>query len=254
MTAAFSALSGGWLAPAPLAEVPFVSAVMSVDSMRGVRAVISGHGVTARGPTAEQSLGLSDDLGDPERLAADPVVADGIDEELRPDEHQKLPEVDLRDEHLTVVAEDRFRIGRERVEVTQMRVGDGRSLAVETFDGGSDRAIGRSPAEDQQLALLRAEDLERRDVVGDAGDLRRTERLHPVVVIRVVADVACDVGLLEAADTVLEARCPGDGPRTGQCLGIALVWPEGGRVARVLDADRRQVGKRRDPPRLRAGR
>ena len=30
-------------------------------------------------PDAEEALGLVDDLGDPERLAADPVVADGVD-------------------------------------------------------------------------------------------------------------------------------------------------------------------------------
>ena len=50
-----------------------------------------------------------DDLGDPERLAADPVVADGVDEVARPDEHQQLAEVDLRDEHPAVAARGRPR-------------------------------------------------------------------------------------------------------------------------------------------------
>ena len=55
------------------------------------------------------------------------------------------------------------------------------------------------------------------------------EQLHPVVVVRVVADVAGDVGLLEAADAVLEAGRAGHGPRPGERLRVALVRPERGR-------------------------
>src|SRR3954452_20606482 len=105
MTWAFSGESGGWARPAPLVEVPFVSAVMSVDSLGGVRAVVSGHRVAARRPEPEESLGLCDDLGDAERLPADAVVSDGVDEVLRPDQHQQLPEVDLGDQDLAVAPE-----------------------------------------------------------------------------------------------------------------------------------------------------
>ncbi len=126
-------------------------------------------------------------------------------------------------------------------------------FAGQALDRGPDGPVGRAPAEDQQVALLRPEDLERRDVVGDARDLGRAQGLHPVVVVRVVADVAGDVGLLQPADPVLEAGRAGDGPRPRQRLGVALVRTEGRRVGRVRDADRGQVRERRDLPRLRAG-
>ena len=81
------------------------------------------------------------------------------------------------------------------------------------------------------------------------------QQLHPVVVVRVVADVAGDVGLLEAADAVLQAGRARDGPRPGERLGVAQV-----RLERAVAVGRRsrraivgQVGERRDPPRLRAG-
>ncbi len=47
-----------------------------------------------------------------------------------------------------------------------------------------------------------------------------------MVVVRVVADVAGDVGLLQPADAVLEPRRARDRPRTGQRLRVALVRPE----------------------------
>ena len=104
----------------------------------------------------EDSLGLFDDLGDAERLAADAVVADGIDQVLRPDEQQQLAEVDLRDEHPAVAAQHRLGVGRERVEVAQVGVGDRPALRLQALDRGADRAVGRAPAEDQQVAALRA--------------------------------------------------------------------------------------------------
>ena len=85
-------------------------------------------------------------------------------------------------------------------------------------------------------------------------DLGLAIELHPVVVVRVVADVARDVGLLEPADPVLQPRRARHRPRPGERVGIALVRPEGRRIGGVRDADaghRRHVG---DPPRLRAGR
>src|SRR6187551_562729 len=120
MTAAFSALSGGCPALAPLSACPFVSAVTSVASLSGVRAVIAGDGVSGSGSDAEQSLRLGDDLRDAERLSAHLVVADGIDEVARPDQHQQLTEVDLGDQHAPVVPEDRLGIRRERVEMAQV--------------------------------------------------------------------------------------------------------------------------------------
>ena len=98
-------------------------------------------------------------------------------------------------------------------------MGDAPALAVEPLDRAPDRAVRRAPAEDQQVAAVRPEDLQRRDVVGDPGDLRLAQELHPVVVVRVVADVAGDVGLLEAADPVLEAGRSRDRPLRASVFG-----------------------------------
>src|SRR3954468_10350485 len=98
MTWAFSGDSGGGPAPAPLVCVPFVSAVMSVHSPRGVRAVIAaGDRIAGRVPDAEESLRFRDDLGDAERLPSNPVVADRVDQIPGADQHEQLAEVDLGD-------------------------------------------------------------------------------------------------------------------------------------------------------------
>jgi hypothetical protein len=58
-------------------------------------------------------------------------------------------------------------------------------------------------------ASLVTVDLERGDRLGDAVDLRLAQLGHVVVVVGVVGDVAGAVGLLEAADAVLEPGVPG---------------------------------------------
>ena len=80
------------------------------------------------------------------------------------------------------------------------------------------------------------------------------EQLHPVVVVRVVADVACDVRLLEPADPVLEPGSPRHGPRAGERVRVAEVGLERAiALGRVGDRDRRQIGDGRDAPGLGAG-
>src|SRR3989442_6223594 len=106
MTAAFSVESGGW-------SGGLVGVVWSVMSF--VRSFFSVS-------YAEDPLGLFDDLGDPEGLAADPVVAFRVDQELGPDQHQQLAEVDLRDEHLAIAPEDLFGVRWEGIEMAQMGV------------------------------------------------------------------------------------------------------------------------------------
>ena len=78
----------------------------------------------------------------------------------------------------------------------------------------------------QQLGVLVADDLERRDVVGDGGDLGGPQVDHLLVVLGRVVDVAGAVLLLDAADAVHQARRAGDRPRPGQRLGVAQVRPE----------------------------
>ena len=74
---------------------------------------------------------------------------------------------------------------------------------------------------------------------------------HQVVVGRVVGDVAGAVGLLDAADAVLEAGRAGDRPRAGQRLGVAQVRPEhlGAVVVRVVGLGRELHATGRAGPR-----
>ena len=77
--------------------------------------------------------------------------------------------------------------------------------------GRADRARRGAPAQHQQLGVaVGVVDLERADVGRDPGDLRRADRGHALVVVRVVADVARAVLALEATDPVLAGpACPG---------------------------------------------
>jgi hypothetical protein len=55
------------------------------------------------------------------------------------------------------------------------------------------------------------------------------------VVGRVIGDVAATVCLFDAADAVLETRCPRDRPRPSKSLGITQVGPElGGAVVTLV--------------------
>ena len=52
------------------------------------------------------------------------VEALGVDEKVGADQLHQLAEVHLRDQHLAVGAQDLAEVGRERVEVAQVGVGD----------------------------------------------------------------------------------------------------------------------------------
>ena len=115
----------------------------------------------------------------------------------------------------------------------------------------ADRPVGRAPAEHQQVRVGVAVDLE----VGhlDAGHLRRAQLGHARVVGAVVGDRARAVELLQPADPVRAARaCRGSptaapGCRRARRGGTAC--PRGG-VVRKRGSIARQVGRRRDLPRL----
>src|SRR6185369_1906521 len=100
MIAAFSGLRAGWVGAAASALKSFIGSFVLVRE-------------------AQQSVGLGHDLGDRERLAADPVVALGVDQELGPDQQQELAEVDLRDQAPAVAPEDLLGVGREGVQVAE---------------------------------------------------------------------------------------------------------------------------------------
>ena len=81
--------------------------------------------------------------------------------------------------------------------------------------------------------------------VGDAGHLGGPQVDHPLVVDRVVGDVARAVLLLEAADAVLEPGRPGHGPGAGQRLLVAHVGPERRRAVLVGVVGARWRSRRR---------
>ena len=128
------------------------------------------------------------------------------------DQQRELAEVHFRDQHLVVAA----------VRPRPVFAGNGlrwRRCACATWPAlasgrarrGTDRPVGRTPAEHQHARLaVGVVDLQRRDVSRDAVDLRLAGAHHEVVVGRVVGDVAV---------TVLPSRCRRCGARGPACPG-----------------------------------
>ena len=107
-------------------------------------------------------------------------------------------------------------------------VADLQALArAPAFTGAGDRAVGRAPAEHQQVAGRRRR---RPRARGSSSAIRSTFSARSRVIcswfVGVVGDVAGAVLLLEAADAVLEARRAGDRPGAGQGLRVAGVGLE----------------------------
>ena len=182
------------------------------------------------------------DLGDAERLAADLVVAHGVDEVARPDEQQQLAEVDLGDEHAPVAAQDVLGVGGERVEVAQVGVGDraGPLPAAARRRTGSRRRSSPSRGSAGRRSAAR-----RPRAAGCPWRCRRpclAQELHPVVVVGVVADVARDVGLLEPPMRCSRPAVPGTAHGRASVSGSRSYGRKGRRPGR------------RCRPRCRAGR
>ena len=113
--------------------------------------------------------------------------------------------------------------------------------------GGLDDAPGAAPAEDEEAGAFLVVELGAGDVVGDAGHLGRPQEAHALVVLGVVRDVAGPVLLLQTTDAVHEAGGAGDGPRTGQGLGVTQEGPEPVAVVLLGGEGHRDVGQRRRP-------
>ncbi len=141
-------------------------------------------------------------------------------------EQPHLAEVDLGNEHLVEALQHVAEVARERVEVAQVGLRDAacpcpraRCTAVR------DDAVRAAPAEDEQSPPSSS------PMTSSVGDvLRRCAAIFSArrcIILswlsRLVADVAGDVRLLEAADAVLEAGRAGHGPRAGQRLRVARV-------------------------------
>src|SRR5579883_935348 len=107
-------------------------------------------------PPADEGVDAGFDLGDLEGLALDLVEADGVDGELRPDDLEQLAHVHLRDEDLLELVDDVAQVRRQGVQVPQMHGGDRLALLLGALHRRRDGAVGRAPADDQDLALGRA--------------------------------------------------------------------------------------------------
>ena len=73
---------------------------------------------------------------------------------------------------------------------------------------GADRPFARSPPDDEQAGVGIGVHLERRNLIGDARDLRLPQGRHAGMVGSLVGDVSGDVRLLQATDAVLKALGP----------------------------------------------
>src|SRR5665811_1747239 len=99
------------------------------------------------------------------------------------------------------------------------------SALAQLLAGGTDRPLRGTPTDREHVAAGGLH-VERRQVLRDAGDPGVAQVGHPLMVGRVVADVARVLGLLEPTDAVLEARCPRNGPGARERLRVPLVWQE----------------------------
>ena len=201
----------------------------------------------------EQAVDLRLDLGDAERLALHLVEALGVDQVLGTDDEPELTQIQLWDQHSREPIEDVAQVPGERVDVAEVAVRDRLALGLGHVDRGGAGAVGAAPAEDEQVAGLGPVDRLLGDVVGHQGDLPLAGVDHVLVVVGVVRHIAGAVLLLQTSDAVLQPDRAGDGPGPGQpfvtLVGqeVLVVFPR----TRVRDLELRQVGDRRDPPRLR---
>src|SRR5690606_40428661 len=92
----------------------------------------AGAGV---GRLAEDLVDAALDLRHLERLSGDLVQPDGGDQVLRPDEAQEMAAVQLGDEDALVAPEDLPQVGREGVQVAQMRLVDRQARVASSAHG-----------------------------------------------------------------------------------------------------------------------
>src|SRR5438128_4011309 len=147
MTWAFSGLRAGAV------PLPSFSSVMPPSSL------------VCNSRPEDDAFGLGLDLRDPERLAADAVVADRVDEEAAADEQEQLSQVDLRDQHVAVRPQHLLEVAGKRIEMPQVRMRDAATALLQPFHSAADGAVGRAPAQDEQVAARRSEHLQLRDVL-----------------------------------------------------------------------------------------
>ena len=162
---------------------------------------------------AENFLNLGFQLRLFERLALDLVVTLRVHQIFCAKNHGELAHIHFRDQHFAVALDHLSQVARERIQIAQMNVSDAAARGALRFQGGRDRAVSRTPADDQQIAIRIARRHDIGNVLADGLDLCGSHANHFLVVQRLVIYVAGDILLFESADAMLRARAYPESPR-----------------------------------------
>ena len=142
---------------------------------------------------------------------------------MRADEQRQLATVQLGDEYFSVAGQQTAEVAWKRVQVTQVRMGDGVAPCAALADGGRDGAAGAAPAQHQEVGFIRNVGRLLSHELGDELHLVGAQSAHVFVVLGLVAHIARLVLLLQTAEAMLETRCAGHGPGARQCRLVAAV-------------------------------
>ena len=177
--------------------------------------------------SAQYFLDLGFELGHLERLALNLVVAFRVHQILGAQHHARAgPCSSPGPAPCGSASRISPRLLRQGIEIPQMHVADAVALGALRLQRGGDRAVGRAPGDDQQIAVGIARGNHIGNVLRDGFDFGRAQAHHFFVVQRFVVHVAGDVLLFQAADAMLKAGRAGNGPGARESLGIALVGHE----------------------------
>src|SRR5215213_1048821 len=187
---------------------------------------------------------------------ANPGITAYVHQVLGPQQQRQLTQVHLRNDHTIVAMQDVTEVGRERVQVPQVGVGDQPTGFPYPTRGGDDRPVGGTPAEHQDagvpsVAVGWIVDEQVWNVLNDPVDLGLPAADHFLVVGRVIGNRAGVPGLFDAANTMLEPGRAWNRPGPGERRGVTQVRHEDrltglvGGVGRggELRVDRRDVAE-----------
>ena len=160
-----------------------------------------------------------------------------------------MAEVHLRADDCPIAAKDLAEVGGHRVEMSQLGMGHFHTAAACASAGLADRPVGTAPAQHQQFRVA-GRVVDRQIGYLDAVDLGLPQSDHLIVVGPEVGDVTGTVGLLQAADTVLQAGRSRDGELPGQGLRVTGIRLKVGTRLREPDINGGEGLQVWDPPRF----
>src|SRR5580704_9253598 len=132
-----------------------------------------------------------------------------------------------------------------------MHVSDAAAGLALRFQSCCDRAVSRSPTNDQEIAIRIASRHDIRNVLADGLDLCGTHANHFFVIQRLVVYVAGDVLLLESANAMFQTGRSRNGPGTRERLRVALIRQKAFWVRYEMYGELRNLADVGNAPRLR---